>query len=365
LPSLTRRSPGTTSDTDVERTDQTAAFSREGQPADSGACWSRANADRRYGRQAIVIGLSGWRRRETRACRPSQQRELGRDGLVQRHGRAAVERSGPATFRIVTSSQTRGGANASRPPHDGLHGPPFVCEQVWALVPPLPCWWRISGLLLLRRPDLPLCSHGYAEPRSATRDAIDCIRVSRRSCPLMSPSRSVARCDRHGRRVPDAVLLVSSAKSHLRRLPPRLVSWLHSADAEVLAAAGHPNQARRALAAAETRMPDTPPERTSPTSCSTTSISLAGAEALSLTWATSQPSTTSHPRSRSWTQPSPAPEPDCTATWRSRWRAQRDRPGERAPRTGRRPRQRRRIGQIAPTHQRASCVDPLPATAVR
>lgn len=169
---------------------------------------------------------------------------------------------------------------------------------------------RTFGLLLLR-PDLPLCSHGYAEPRSANRDAIDCIRVSRRSCPLMSPSRSVARCDRHGRRVPDAVLLVSSAKSHLRRLPPRLGSWLHSADAEVLAAAGHPNQARRALAAAETRMPDTPPERTSPASCSTTSISLAGAEALSLTWATSQPSTTSHPRSRSWTQPSPAPEPDC------------------------------------------------------
>ena len=76
---------------------------------------------------------------------------------------------------------------------------------------------------------------------------------------LMSPSRSVARCDRHGRRVPDAVLLVSSAKSHLRRLPPRLGSWLHSADAEVLAAAGHPNQAQRALAAAETRMPDRPP----------------------------------------------------------------------------------------------------------
>lgn len=61
-------------------------------------------------------------------------------------------------------------------------------------------------------------------------------------------------------RVPDAVQLVSSAKRHLRRLPPRLVSWLHSADAEVLAAAGQPNQARRALTAADARMPHTPLE---------------------------------------------------------------------------------------------------------
>jgi hypothetical protein len=32
--------------------------------------------------------------------RPEHQRDLGRAGLVQRHGRAAVERSGPATFRV-------------------------------------------------------------------------------------------------------------------------------------------------------------------------------------------------------------------------------------------------------------------------
>ena len=32
--------------------------------------------------------------------RPSQQRDLGRDGVVQRHGRAAIDRFGPATVRV-------------------------------------------------------------------------------------------------------------------------------------------------------------------------------------------------------------------------------------------------------------------------
>jgi hypothetical protein len=58
-------------------------------------------------------------------------------------------------------------------------------------------------------------------------------------------------------RIPDAILLVSSSKRQLRRLPPRLIAWLHSTEAEVLATAGKSDQARRALAAADTRMPST------------------------------------------------------------------------------------------------------------
>lgn len=61
-------------------------------------------------------------------------------------------------------------------------------------------------------------------------------------------------------RIPDAVALVSSSKRRIHRLPPRLISWLHSAEAEVLAAAEKPDQARRALAAADTLMPTTPPD---------------------------------------------------------------------------------------------------------
>jgi hypothetical protein len=61
-------------------------------------------------------------------------------------------------------------------------------------------------------------------------------------------------------RVPDAVVLVRSAKQHVRRLPPRLASWLHSAEAEVLATAGQPDQARHALTIADTRLPATLPE---------------------------------------------------------------------------------------------------------
>jgi len=83
--------------------------------------------------------------RDTNPFRPSQERDLGGDGLVQRHGRAAVERSGSAVLRVVTSSHTHGAATASRPGRDGLHSPPFVCERICALVLPLPCWWRKGG----------------------------------------------------------------------------------------------------------------------------------------------------------------------------------------------------------------------------
>lgn len=46
-------------------------------------------------------------------------------------------------------------------------------------------------------------------------------------------------------RIPDAVALVSSSKRRLRQLPSRLVAWLHSTEAEVLATAGRPDQAQR------------------------------------------------------------------------------------------------------------------------
>ena len=99
----------------------------------------------RMGRFPELLGSRRDEGRETGANRPEHRRDLGRAGLVQRHGRAAVERSGPATFRVCDLLTNPRRCERQPAASRRLYGPPFVREQVCALVPPVPCWWRRAG----------------------------------------------------------------------------------------------------------------------------------------------------------------------------------------------------------------------------
>src|SRR5438309_7172494 len=67
---------------------------------------------------------------------------------------APAERRSSAPARrpssLVTWSQSPTPHTTAAPLHGDQHGPPFVCEQVRAHVPHLPCWWRFA------RPATPL-----------------------------------------------------------------------------------------------------------------------------------------------------------------------------------------------------------------
>jgi hypothetical protein len=57
-----------------------------------------------------------------------------------------------------------------------------------------------------------------------------------------------------------AIGLVAAAQHQIRRLPPRLAAWLHSAAAEALAAGGYATLAQRSLDVAAARCPASPSE---------------------------------------------------------------------------------------------------------
>ena len=117
------------------RFSRTAQVRIVGAPSPNGAFVPMQGGGPREGRSAL-------------ACRPSQQRDPGRDGLVQRHGGAAVERFGPATVRVcgllTNPRRCRRQPALSRRP-----APPSLRVRAGQLArAPLPCWWRRGGASL-------------------------------------------------------------------------------------------------------------------------------------------------------------------------------------------------------------------------
>ena len=89
--------------------------------------------------------------------------------MAERRSSASVRR--PSGF--VVCSQTLGGADASRPSHDGLHRPPFVCEQVSWLVLRFPAGGDEEVRPSARGRDVPSLLRGSPEQ---TRWVAPCVR---------------------------------------------------------------------------------------------------------------------------------------------------------------------------------------------
>ena len=66
------------------------------------------------------------------------------NAMAERRSSAPARRPSGSVTCLLTNPRR---CERQPAPHDGLRGPPFVREQVCALVPARPRWWRIRGLL--------------------------------------------------------------------------------------------------------------------------------------------------------------------------------------------------------------------------